>query len=426
MVPLPDSAELARRVESLHRLLEVSRSLAAEVDLDRILSTITREACHALDCDRATIYQYDSDTNELYTRIATELEVASIRKPLSQGISGSVAADRVIANISDPAGDPRWDSSVDAATGYRTRNILAAPLIAPHDGSLLGVLQLLNKQGGTFDSIDEELLVAFGQHASVSLDRARMIAEIKSQQATQASLNVAREIQRGFMPRELPVIPGYEVATWWFPNEAVGGDYCDVLKLQDGCTGLVIADVSGHGLGPALLMASVRAALRALTLDHSSSEVLLNLLGQSLGDDLQDGRFITMVFAALNSKDHRLEYANAGHAPAIHFRSSSDEFLPLEATGLPLGVLERPEYPQGPPLQLEAGDILILCTDGIVEAMDADYKQFGTARLQQIIRSFKSEPTAQMVEHIGAEVTRHYVGDSPPDDLTILALRRNQ
>jgi phosphoserine phosphatase RsbU/P len=426
MISTSDSAELARRVDSLHRLLEVSRSLAAEVDLDRILSTITREACHALDCDRATIYQYDSEAAELYTRIATELEVASIRKPLSQGISGMVAAERVIANVSDPAADPRWDSSIDAATGYHTRNILAAPLIAPHDGSLLGVLQLLNKQGGSFDAIDEELLVAFGQHAAVSLDRARMIEEIKGQQATQASLNVAREIQRGFMPRELPVIPGYEVASWWYPNEAVGGDYCDVLKLQDGRTGLVIADVSGHGLGPALLMASVRAALRALTLDHSSSEVLLNLLGRSLGDDLQDGRFITIVLAALDAKAHRLEYANAGHAPALYYRASSDEFAQLESTGLPLGVLERPEYPQGPPLQLVPGDLLILCTDGIVEAMDADYKQFGVARLQHIVRTYKSESVAQMVEHIGAEVTQHYVGDSPPDDLTILALRRNQ
>lgn len=421
-----DPSELERRLDSLNRLLEVSRSLAAEVDLDRILAIITREACHALDCDRATIFQYDPDTHELYTRVATELEVASIRKPADHGISGMVAMQRVIANVPDPSADPRWDSSVDAATGYRTRNILAAPLIAPHDGSLLGVLQLLNKQDGRFDAIDEELLAAFGQHAAASLDRARMIAEIRSQQSTQASLNVAREIQRGFMPRELPVIPGYEVASWWYPNEAVGGDYCDVVRLRDGRVGLVIADVSGHGLGPALLMASVRAALRALLLDHTSTEELLNLLGQALGDDLQDGRFITIVMAALDTRAHRLEFANAGHAPALHYRAETDTFINLDATGLPLGVLERPEYPQGPPVELQAGDLLILCTDGIVEAMDAENRQFGVKRLQEIVRSFRSEPTPLLVEHIGEQVTRHYVGDSPPDDLTILALRRNQ
>ena len=421
----PTLAELARRIDSLNRLLEVSRSLAAEVDLDRILLTITRAACHALDCDRATIYEYDPEANELVTRVATELEVASIRKSLDEGISGMVATERRIANVPDPAADPRWDSSIDAATGYRTRNILAAPLIAPQDGSLLGVLQLLNKQEGTFDEIDEELLVAFSQHAAVSLDRARMICEIRGQQATQASLNVAREIQRGFMPRELPAIPGYEVGTWWYPNEAVGGDYCDVLNLRDGRTGLVIADVSGHGLGPALLMASVRAAIRALTLGHASPEVLLNLLGHALGDDLQDGRFITMVLAALDTTAHRVEYANAGHAPALHYRHATDEFEPLEATGLPLGVLERPEYPQGSPLEMAEGDLLVLCTDGIVEATDAEKQPFGVARLQELVRSLKDEPVPQLVERIGAEVTEHYVGDSPPDDLIILALRRN-
>lgn len=421
-----DSTELSRRIDSLNRLLEVSRSLAAEVDLDRILETITTEACRALDCDRATIYQYDAEANELYTRVATELEVESIRKPLDQGISGFVATERRVANIHDPASDPRWDSSVDAATGYRTRNILAAPLIAAHDGSLLGVLQLLNKEGGAFDEIDEELLVAFSQHAAVSLDRARMIEEIKGQQATQASLNVAREIQQGFMPRNLSEIAGYEVASWWYPNQAIGGDYCDVLRFKDGRTGLVIADVSGHGIGPALLMASVRAALRALVLDRAETEVLLNLLGHALGDDLQDGRFITLVLAALNSQTHRIEYANAGHAPALHFRCEDKAFLPLDATGLPLGVLERPEYPQGPPIEMQVGDILILCTDGIVESIDANYKQFGVARLQEIVSQMKDAPVQELVESIGARVSEHYVGESPDDDLTILAIRRNQ
>jgi phosphoserine phosphatase len=421
-----DSSQLSRRIDSLNRLLEVSRSLAAEVDLDRILETITTEACRALDCDRATIYQYDAEANELYTRVATELEVESIRKSLDQGISGFVATERKVANVSDPLSDPRWNSSVDAATGYRTRNILAAPLIAPHDGSLLGVLQLLNKEDGAFDEIDEELLVAFSQHAAVSLDRARMIDEIKGQQATQASLDVAREIQQGFMPKNLPKISGYEVASWWYPNQAIGGDYCDVLSFKDGRTGLVIADVSGHGIGPALLMASVRAALRALVLDHAEAEILLNLLGRAMGDDLQDGRFITLVLAALNPQTHRIEFANAGHAPALHFRCQDDQFFPLDATGLPLGVVERPEYPQGPPIEMQVGDILILCTDGIVESMDEDFKQFGVVRLQEIVCQMKSASMQELVGRIGTKVTEHYVGESPADDLTILAIRRNQ
>jgi phosphoserine phosphatase len=419
-----ETEQLHRRVESLGRILEVSRALATEIDLDHTLATVSTEACRSLDCDRATIFQYDPDSNELYTRATTELEIAEIRKPAHQGITGFVATQRKLAHIANPSSDPRWDSSIDRATGYHTRNILAAPLISPHDGSLLGVLQLLNKEGGDFDLLDEELLVAFAQHAAAALDRARLIASIKRQEATQASLSVAREVQRGFMPTRMPTLPGYEVGCWWFPNEAVGGDYCDVIHLPDGRTGFVIADVSGHGLGPALLMASVRAALKALVLEHTSAEVLLNLLGHALNDDLQEGRFITMVLAALDTNNHRVEYANAGHAPALHFMAADNRFAPLEATGMPLGVIERPVYPQGPPLALAAGDVLLLCTDGIVEAMDEQFRPFGSDRLNQIVSRHHGDGVQPLVEQIGAQVSAHYVGESPPDDLTILAVRR--
>lgn len=420
-----DPSSLERRLEGLNRLLHVTRRLAAEVDLSAILSTIAEEVCNALDCDRATVYQYDAENNELYTLVVTELELAEIRKPADGGISGFSATHRQVVNVADPHGDDRWDSSVDRATGYTTHSILAAPLVAAVDGKLLGVLQLLNKRSGPFDQIDEELLTAFSQHAAVALDRARLVAELQRQGKVQASLGVARDIQRGFMPDQLPEIPGYEVATWWYPNEAVGGDYCDVYPLRDGRTCLVIADVSGHGLGPSLIMASARAALRALCLGHSSTEVLLSLLGHSLSVDLQDGKFITAVLAALDSKNHRIEFANAGHAPALYYNLASDSFTPLESTGLPLGVLDRPEFPQGPPIQMAVGDLLVLCTDGIVESMNDDNEQFGTERLQQIVRAMARSPLSELVHEVGRQVSSHYVGDSPPDDLTILALRRN-
>ena len=421
-----DSAELERRLDALRRLLDVTGALAAEVDQSRLLATIAHSACEALDCERASVYRYDAATDELYTTTATRLEVAEIRKPADRGISGWVARQRKLANVTHPAADPRWDSAIDVETGYTTRNILAGPIASPHDGRLLGVLELLNKKVGAFDALDEDLLTAFSQHVAVALDRTRLVAEIKRQEASRASLEIARQVQRGFMPSTLPEIPGYEVATWWFPNEAVGGDYCDVFPLRDGRTALVIADVSGHGLGPSLIMASVRAALRALALDHAATEVLLNLLAHALAVDLIDGRFITLVLAALDWRTHRVEYANAGHAPAMHYRAKTRDFVVLESTGLPLGVLDRPEYPQGPPVAMSVGDLLVLCTDGIVEAMNESDERFGQARLERIVRECAGRPVSELVQRVGAEVSAHYVGESPPDDLTILVVRRNE
>jgi len=419
------TSELTRRLEGLSRLVEVTHSLAAEIDLTKLLDVIARQACRALDCDRASVFQYDGDTHELFTVLATELEVSEIRIPLDRGIAGHVARTRQLANVPDPAADPRWNPDVDRATGYRTTSILAAPLLSPHTGNLIGVISLLNKNNGGFDALDEELLTSFSQHAGIAIHRAHLVEELRRQGQIQASLNVAREVQRGFMPDKLPSIPGYEVDTWWFPNEAVGGDYCDVVPLRDGRMGLVIADVSGHGLGPSLLMASVRAALRALILEHTSTEVLLNMLSHALLSDLQDGRFITMVLAALDAEKHCVEFANAGHAPALHYRAASDSFHELEATGLPLGVLDRPEYPSGPPFQMEVGDLVLLCTDGIVEAMNEESQQFGQKRLEEIVRRMARHPVPELTHAIGDAVSAHYIGESPPDDLTVLCVRRN-
>ncbi len=417
--------ELRRCFAGMHRLLEVTRKLAAEIDLSAILTAIVNEACQALDCDRASLYQYDRKRNELYTTVVTELEIEEIRKSLDFGISGHVARTRELANVADPPSDPRWDSSVDRATGYHTRNILAVPLTSPHDDSLLGVLSVLNKQHGSFDDVDQMLIAAFAQHAAVALDRARLVEEIKSREQIEASLRVARDVQRSFMPDATPDIPGYEAATWWYPHQAVGGDYCDIVRMRDGRRGLCVADVSGHGLGPSLLMASVRAALRALLLEHSSADVLLKLLARALADDLH-GPFITMILVTLDPQSHRAEFANAGHAPAMHYSAADGRFHELDSTGVPLGVVDDADYPLGPPIDMQCGDLIFLCTDGIVEAMDAGGAQFGQERLEGLIRQHAAAPVPELVRAIGREVEAYYVGEDPPDDLTILAARRNE
>jgi serine phosphatase RsbU (regulator of sigma subunit) len=412
-----------RSLPGLNRLLEVTRVLAEELDLARMLDAIVAEACIALRCERAILYQNDVKRQLLYSTAGSP---APLVLEMDQGIPGHVARQRVMLNVADPARDSRWDAVFDRATGFRTSSILAVPLIAARDGRLLGVLEMLNNLDGPFDDDDESLAVAFSHHAAAALDRARLVEELQQRREMEASLNVAREIQRRFMPRELPSIPRYEVATWWFPNEAVGGDYCDVISLADGQVALCVADVCGHGLGPSLLMASVRASLRTLVLTHSSPQLLIESLGMALADDFQHGAFVTMILAMLDPAANRLHFANAGHAPALLFRAASQTFTELESTGLPIGVLDVPDCPLGPPLAMEPGDLLVLGTDGIVEAMDHHGQFFGVDRLKDLVQRLAAEPIETLVREIGRQVELHYVGESPPDDLTLLALRRNK
>jgi serine phosphatase RsbU (regulator of sigma subunit) len=417
----PTPAYYCHSLPGLNRLLEVTRVLASESDLAKILDAIAVEACKALECERAILYQFDAKRNVLFATagIARELVV-----PLDTGIAGWVARHRTMANVADPPSDPHWDGAYDRATGFTTRSVLAVPLVAARDGRTLGVLELLNNDGGPFDSDDEALAFAFSQHAAASLDRARLIDELQRRRELDISLQAAREVQRRFMPSQMPAIPGYEVATWWFPNEAVGGDYCDVVALPTGETAICIADVSGHGLGPSLLMASVRASLRTLLAEHRSPQTLLERLALALAADFEYGSFITMFLTLLDPAKNSLQFANAGHGPALVYRAATGTFTELESTGVPLGVLIPADYPLGPAVGLEPGDMLVLTTDGIVEAMDQRGQQFGQDRLQSIIAKTHDQPLFEFVRNIGRQVELYYVGDSPPDDLTVVALRR--
>ncbi len=418
--------EMQQRLLGLTNLLHVTRLVAAEIDPERVLETVAEAARVALDCDRASVFQYDPANEQLFTRVVTALEIAEIRTQVGRGITGHVAATRQLITVLEPQTDARWNSSIDRATGYHTRNLMAAPLVSPTDGSLLGVLELINKQTGDFSAFDEELVEAFSQHAAVALDRARLVEVLRKRNEVEAALTVARDIQRGFMPRRLPEVNGYELASWWFPNQAVGGDYCDVFPLCDGRWALVMADVSGHGLGPSLLMASVRAALRALAIEHSRPDTLLGLLARSLEHDLYDGRFITMIVAVLDTAAQNLAFANAGHGPALVYAAAADTFHTLRATGMPLGVLHDTEYPLGCERKLGPGDLVLLCTDGIIEALNEADEPFGQRRLERLVAQHATEPVAEIVASVAREVTAHYVGESPPDDLTILIARRNR
>lgn len=422
LVFLLSADRICNSLPGLNRLLEVTRVLALEIDLAKALDAIVKEACNALECERALLYQFDAKRETLFTTAGTPEQ---IHLAIDQGIAGYVARHREMLNVPNPAEDSRWDPTFDRQAGFWTKSVLALPLVASHDGRLLGVLELLNNLGGPFDSDDESLAIAFSNHAAAALDRARLVDDIQRRKDLEASLNVAREIQRRFMPSQMPTIPGYEVATWWFPNEAVGGDYCDVIPLANGQAAFCVADVCGHGLGASLLMASVRASLRTMLLSESSPQVLLEKLGLALLEDFQNGAFVTMILALLDPACNAVQFANAGHAPALHYSARSRTFTELESTGLPVGVIDQPDCPLGPQITLEPGDLIVLGTDGIVEAMDQRGVQFGLERLKECIQRLARDSMKDLTRGIGREVELHYIGDSPPDDLTLLAIRRN-
>jgi sigma-B regulation protein RsbU (phosphoserine phosphatase) len=421
---LQDIAASRQQQEALMRLLDVTCELASHHSLDQILRTVTSGVCEALGCERASLYLYDAERQEVYTRIATELEIEEIRSSIDRGVTGWVARTREIANIADPASDPRWNSVFDKRTGFQTRNILAAPIISPHEDQLIGVLQLLNKHDGPFAAFDEQMIRAFAAHAATALVRASLANEAQRSHELQTAVNMGRRIQQSFLPRHLPKIPGYDLAAWWRPAESISGDYYDVIPLPDGRLGLVVADVSGHGVGPSLLMASVRAMIHVLARTGSDPSQIVSQLAEMIAPDLNDGRFLTFLLVALDPATHQLTYSNAGHGPALIYHRATETFQVLNSTSLPLGFLTEFGACNGPTIEMGPGDLLILATDGLIELQNANHELFGRHRLESLIREYCTLAVQDVVMAI-QDAVAEFLGDCHPlDDVTLMVLER--
>jgi serine phosphatase RsbU (regulator of sigma subunit) len=409
--------------QALVRLLEVALELSSADDLDHILRIATTGVCDAVGCERASLFVYDERRQELYTRTVTELEIAEIRHRIDAGIAGWVARHCELQNVPDPRADARWDHTVDRRTGFHTQNILAAPVILSGEQRVLGVLQLLNKPGG-FNAFDEQVIRGFAAHVALALDRFRMQEELRAADDLRESLEMGRKIQSSFLPRALPNIPGYEVASWWQPAEFVSGDYYDWLPLPDGRYSFLVGDVSGHGLAAALIMASVRAMVHVLTHTESAPERILQLTRASIASDLSDSRFITFLLLALNLQSHEVAYANAGHGPAYRYHAASRQFHRLEPTATPIGFPQLDLSPPQTGTPLAPGDMLVLGTDGLIEVRNARQQMFGVERLLTLIRELAPLPLAELVRRVSVAVREFHGRPLPPDDTTLVVVRR--
>lgn len=411
-----------KRLRDLESLLEVIKALSVEKDLDRLLSLIIEQTTRVMDAERSSLYLYDAERGEIWTKIAQGVSSTEIRLPLGAGIAGTVAQTLRPINIPDAYADERFDRTWDQATGFRTRSILCMPMLN-HEGKLIGVIQVLNKRTGPFTAYDEQLLGAFSTHAAIALDSARLIQHYVEKQKLKQALEIARRVQQGLFPEEDPRVPGYEVTGRSWPCDETGGDYYDYLEFPDGGVGVVVADVTGHGVGPALLMAEVRAVLRTLAAQGGSVSEVLTRANTFLERDFEAGRFVTLFLGRLEPAEGIFRYSSAGHGPSLLYRAGPGEFVELESTGPPLAVLEEMEFPEGEPVRLSPGDVLVITTDGVEEAMNPAGEQFGRERLREVIARRHGSSARDLLEDIYRE-TVAFLGSAPRrDDITLVVVK---
>jgi serine phosphatase RsbU (regulator of sigma subunit) len=247
----------------------------------------------------------------------------------------------------------------------------------------------------------------------------------RSLQEVERDLNIARDIQRGLMPTGAPVLRGYDIAGMARPAQQTGGDYYDWQPLPDGRLVVAVADVTGHGIGPALVMAVCRAYARAYAPGAGNASAILTHINGLIHDDLgASGRFITMVTALL-SPDGRVDLVSAGHGPTFLYRAAEGTIEWFGGDGLPLGIMPDSDYPASVERRMEHGDILLLVTDGFMEwTRTRDGQQFGIQRLADTLKAAATLPAEQIIKNLDAALLAFAENSPQGDDTTAVVIKK--
>ncbi len=411
----------APRQEGLQKVLEISRALAASVDLNNLLGLIVNRAMELLEAERATVFIYDKPRNELYSRVAAG--EGEIRAPADKGIAGATIQQNATINVPDVYKDDRFNPEVDRKTGFRTRNILSLPL-RDHENGLVGVLQVLNRRNGAFSSDDVWLGEILASQAGVVLQREILIDHYVKKRQMERSMSIARDIQRGLLPAQMPIVEGFDIGGFSMPADETGGDVFDFMPLDEGRWMIIVADASGHGIGPALVIAQTRAMLRALCRKGDDLKRAIDTTNYLLAGDLNAERFVTCFFGLLEAGEG-LKYISAGHGPMLFYKHAEDQFTQEGATGLPLGVMGDMPYEEIVTHSFDAGDFAVIATDGFFEAVNTSGEQFGLDRMMQHLRRDRDLPAQRMISNL-YEAVKSFAGPlEQADDLTIIIIKRN-
>jgi len=431
-----DIARLTRRLEKLKQCFALCGIINSTLDLpevlDRIMSTSRRavgaETCSLLLVDEAP----GPGRGELVFRVAqgpmSDFLRQGYRLKRGEGLAGWACEHGKPLLIPDAYADERFNREVDRRTGYRTKTILTVPLAVR--GRVIGVSQLINKEDGTpFDATDLETFSLICDQAAVAIDNARLHGEMLKKQRLDFDMELAANVQQGFIPRHPPEFAALDVAGLNHCCDETGGDYYDFILRRDAAGTpshlvVMVGDVSGHGIPAALLMASARAFLRARLLAPGGIDTALCDVNRLLAEDLgMTGRFMTLFVLEVDVASRDFRWIRAGHDPALIYDPAADAFRELGGKGIPLGIDKDWVFGCERRTALGAGCVAVLGTDGIWETRDPSGEMYGKKRLKKVGRAQCARTAAEIADAVMADLAAYRRGLTRRDDETVVVIK---
>lgn len=407
---------LENRARELSACLKAMTLVGSSLNVDEVLDRAIHSAMDVMNAEAASLMLLDETTGELVFKQAAgnaALSVREIRIPRGHGIAGWVAQTGDAIVVEDAQNDPRFFRGADDHTGFVTRSILAVPLRVKD--RIIGVAEAINKVEGRFSESDLPLFTAYAALAAIAIENARMHQTITEQEVWAREIDIARQIQNGLQGPSNAALGHLRFNALSVPARSVGGDFYDWIEIGDGRALMVIGDVSGKGIPAALLMSNTISRLRAEAARLVEPKEILSALNQALFLTAQRGLFVT-VFLALIDTDNVMTYASAGHHIPLYWNATGFQKLPA-VTGPPIAILAESSYTQSQ-ITLEEGDIFVMFTDGVTEAVSEAGEFFGYDCLEKIIEKGHDNPEL-LPTKIRVAVEAFEIGTEQTDDVTI-------
>lgn len=405
--------------ETLNTLVESVRRVSGSLDLGEVLDTILDSLKELIDYSAAVVCVVDSKTGAVHglrNRGYPESSVGESFLQPGSGIIGWVIKNGRGQIVDDVGKDTRY-----VRARPDTQSEMAAPIVR-YDGEVIGAINLEADWTNGYDHRDLDLLTMFASLAASAIDHTLLYRKVMRQQLAENELQLARQVVDSLLPRAFPLLEGFDIYGMTAPVREVGGDYFDFLNAVTDRLGVIIADVSGKGLAAALIAVSFRAYIHATIINEFAMRIVMARVNKLIYESTQGERYITSFYGLIDTEHRRLLYINAGHNPPLLLHPDGTSEL-LKDGGLPLGIFPDSKYSEQI-VNLQPGEILVLYTDGIVEARDPSDRDFGVPRLEQVVKDNKDRRSHEICEAVASTV-REFTAQAggPQDDLTVSVIK---
>jgi sigma-B regulation protein RsbU (phosphoserine phosphatase) len=421
------SAQGLTTIDKLRMLLDITKKISRSLDLQEVLNLVMDTLDSLIPYDAAGIFVLHCVDKELLAEgeepctFKSEAvrgydidELFELHLKLGEGFIGSVAVSGEPLISHDVLNNPIYVNARD-----QTRSEMVAPIIA--NDEVIGVFDLESDELNAYSDDDLDVLMLLASQVAIIIEKVMLHEQLIEKKRLEGQLEVARQVQLELLPAHDPQLPGYDISAYNFPTEEVSGDYYDWVRIYDDQIGIVIADVSGKGIPAALLMAFLRASLRAATHVGYATNVSMSKVNYLLWESIERNQFVTAFYGLLDASNNTLSYSNAGHNPPLLINARGETRF-IEPGEQPLGMFKETRYHEYF-LTFKPGDVLVLYTDGLTEARNAAEEEFGRDRLADAVKAAYRLPAKQLISSVERSVMDWTNGFGSNDDVTFFVIK---